>query len=206
MDDSRFLDRNVLVMGLGRFGGGIGVARWMCAQGARVTVTDLADEAALAESVAQLDDCKITFRLGGHDDNDLESTDLAVVSPAVDRRRSPFFAEVLRRRIAWTTEINLFLARCRGQVVGVTGTAGKSTTCALLDETLAESDDDNQVECILQRKLVKGIAKKFMTVYERTNGEHGYVSIQGDPINEEDPQVIIDEGRKNRAMSPNIMI
>ncbi len=77
---------------------------------------------------------------------------------------------------------------------------------ALLDETLAESEDDNKVECILQRKLVKRIADKFMTVYEKTNGAHGYVSIQGDPIHEEDAQVIIDEGRKNRAMSPNIMI
>ena len=83
---------------------------------------------------------------------------------------------------------------------------GKDHALALLDETLEESDDDNEVECILQRKLVKGIAAKFMTVYERTNGAHGYVSIQGDPIHEEDPQVIIDEGRKNRAMSPNIMI
>ncbi|MHC4807389.1 MAG: transaldolase family protein, partial [Planctomycetota bacterium] len=83
---------------------------------------------------------------------------------------------------------------------------GKDHALALLDETLKESDDDNEVECILQRKLVKGIAAKFMTVYERTNGAHGYVSIQGDPIHEEDPQVIIDEGRKNRAMSPNIMI
>lgn len=83
---------------------------------------------------------------------------------------------------------------------------GKANALALLDETLNESDDDNEVECILQRKLVKGIAEKFMTVYERTNGAHGYVSIQGDPINEEDPQVIIDEGRKNRAMSPNVMI
>jgi transaldolase len=82
----------------------------------------------------------------------------------------------------------------------------KDDALTQLDETLKESDDDNQVECILQRKLVKGIADKFMTVYERTNGDHGYVSIQGDPINEEDAQVIIDEGRKNRAMSPNIMI
>ncbi len=82
----------------------------------------------------------------------------------------------------------------------------KEQAIALLDETLKESDDDNEVECILQRKLVKRVAEKFMTVYEKTNGEHGYVSIQGDPINEEDPQVIIDEGRKNRAMSPNIMI
>ncbi len=83
---------------------------------------------------------------------------------------------------------------------------GKDHTLALLDETLKESDNDNEVECILQRKLVKGIADKFMAVYERTNGAHGYVSIQGDPIHEEDPQVIIDEGRKNRAMGPNIMI
>ena len=83
---------------------------------------------------------------------------------------------------------------------------GKENALALLDETLKESDNDNEVECILQRKLVKGIAEKFMSVYERTNGTHGYVSIQGDPIHEEDPQVIIDEGRKNRAMSPNIMI
>ncbi len=83
---------------------------------------------------------------------------------------------------------------------------GKDRALALLDETLAESDDDNQVECILQRKLVKGIAEEFMTVYERTNGAHGYVSIQGDPIHEEDPDVIIEEGRRNREMSPNVMI
>ena len=83
---------------------------------------------------------------------------------------------------------------------------GEEHALALLDETLGESTDDNQVECILQRKLVKRVADEFMTVYERTNGAHGYVSIQGDPIHEEDPQVIIDEGRKNREMSPNIMI
>jgi len=83
---------------------------------------------------------------------------------------------------------------------------GKAHALALLDETLKESNDDNQVECILQRKLVKGIAETFMSVHERTNGRHGYVSIQGDPIHEEDPRVIIEEGRRNRAMSPNIMI
>lgn len=88
----------------------------------------------------------------------------------------------------------------------LTHETGKTEALALLDETLAESDNDNEVECILQRKLVKRIADRFMSVYERTNGAHGYVSIQGDPIHEEDPQVIIDEGRKNREMNPNIMI
>lgn len=76
----------------------------------------------------------------------------------------------------------------------------------LLDETLRETDDDNEVVCRLQRKLITEIAGVFMQVYEKTNGEHGYVSIQGDPIHEEDPDVIIAEGRKNREISPNMMI
>ena len=76
----------------------------------------------------------------------------------------------------------------------------------LLRETLKESDDDNEVECILQRKLVKGISDAFMPLWEKTNGRFGYVSIQGDPIHEEDSKVIIDEARKNRDMNPNVMI
>lgn len=82
----------------------------------------------------------------------------------------------------------------------------KEISMNLLRETLKESDDDNEVECMLQRKLVKVIGEKFIKVYNATHGKHGYVSIQGDPIHEDDAQVIIDEGRKNREMSPNIMI
>lgn len=76
----------------------------------------------------------------------------------------------------------------------------------LLDEAIRESQDDNEVECILQRKLIKGISDQFLPLWESTRGEHGYVSIQGDPINEEDAQVIIAEGRKNRQLNPNVMI
>ena len=76
----------------------------------------------------------------------------------------------------------------------------------LLRESLKESKDNNEVESILQRKLVKGVSDIFMKVWEESRGDHGYVSIQGDPIHEEDPQVIIDEGRKNRSLNPNVMI
>lgn len=82
----------------------------------------------------------------------------------------------------------------------------KDHTMKLLDETLKETDDDNEVVCRLQRKLITAIAEVFMQVYDKTDGEHGYVSIQGDPIHEEDPRVIIDEARLNRAISPNMMI
>lgn len=77
---------------------------------------------------------------------------------------------------------------------------------ALLKQALEESACDNEVECILQRKLVKEIADVFLPLYQSTHGEHGYVSIQGDPIHEEDPRVIIQEGRLNREMGPNVMI
>ena len=42
---ARLAGRRVLVMGLGRFGGGIGVTRFLAQAGAIVTVTDRADEA-----------------------------------------------------------------------------------------------------------------------------------------------------------------
>ncbi len=76
----------------------------------------------------------------------------------------------------------------------------------LLKEALRESSSDNETECILQRKLVAEIARIFRPVYDASHGRHGYVSIQGDPIHEEDPQVIIQEGRRNREMGPNVMI
>jgi len=83
--------------------------------------------------------------------------------------------------------------------------AGK-TADKILDEILKETNDNNEVECILQRKLVKGISDIFLDVWKATRGEHGYVSIQGDPVHEENPEVIISEGRKNREMNPNVMI
>jgi len=82
--------------------------------------------------------------------------------------------------------------------------AGHALT--LLKAALKESADDNEVECILQRQLIKEIAEIFLPLHQSTHGEHGYVSIQGDPIHEEDPAVIIKEGRLNREMGPNVMI
>ncbi len=125
-----------LVVGLGRFGGGIGVTRWLVSQGAHVTVTDRAGRETLAQSVEAVADLDVTLHLGGHDPHDLDSTDLVVVNPAVDKARSTLFQAVVRRNIAWTTELNLFCERCSCRVIGVTGTYGKSTTCVMLAAAL----------------------------------------------------------------------
>ena len=57
----------VLVVGLGRFGGGVGVTRWLASQGAMVTVTDHAGGGELTESVQAVADLDIDLHLGGHD-------------------------------------------------------------------------------------------------------------------------------------------
>ncbi len=132
--------RSVIVMGLGRFGGGIGVTRWLAGQSARVTVTDQADAETLRESIAQLDGLPIAFQLGGHDAVDLEGCELLVVSPAVCKERSPFVQRALDRGIPLSSEMNLFLERCRARrIVGITGSAGKSTTTAMLGSILSEA-------------------------------------------------------------------
>ncbi len=123
-------------MGLGRFGGGVGVARWLAGRGARVLVTDLDSQENLRESIAALEGTPVELRLGGHDERDLEHCDLLVVNPAVDKRKSAFFQSAVARSIPWTTEMMLFLERCCGRVVGVTGSVGKSTTTAMIGAAL----------------------------------------------------------------------
>ena len=124
--------RRVTVMGVGRFGGGLGAIRWLVAQGAAVTATDQVDAEALAESVKRIADLPVDLVLGGHPESLLDRTDLLVVSPAVDKAASPFIRIARGRGIPLTSEMNLFLERCPSPIVGVTGTAGKSTTAAMI--------------------------------------------------------------------------
>ena len=74
----------------------------------------------------------------------------------------------------------------------------------ILDETLLEVNDDWEAVAEFQRRLVKPIAEKFLPIYKKYTGRKGFVSIQGDPIHEEDPDVIIREALENRKVSPNI--
>lgn len=65
----------------------------------------------------------------------------------------------------------------------------------------------NAVEAVaeFQRKIALPILEKFHPIYRHNpGGREGLVSIQGDPIREYDPQVIIDEGRANRAIAENV--
>ncbi|MFO0874965.1 MAG: UDP-N-acetylmuramoyl-L-alanine--D-glutamate ligase [Phycisphaerales bacterium] len=138
-----FSGKTVLVMGLGRFGGGLGVTRWLCGRGATVVLTDLAGQSELGEPLAGLRDLvesgRLVLRLGGHDERDFATADLVVANPAVPSPwTSPFLAAAARAGRPITTEIRLAVERLdRERVIGITGTAGKSTTSAMTAHILA---------------------------------------------------------------------
>jgi UDP-N-acetylmuramoylalanine--D-glutamate ligase len=128
--------KRVTVYGLGRFGGGIAVSRWLADQGARVLVTDRDSLEKLAGSVEKLKGAEVELRLGEHRQEDFTTADLVVASPAI-----PFQNEYLQAArgagVPITTEIRLFIERCPAKIIGVTGTKGKSTTTAMLGEILS---------------------------------------------------------------------
>ena len=126
----------VTVVGLGHFGGGLGVTRWLCRQGAKVTVSDKAEPSMLTNSIRALDGLDVVMHLGSHERGDFLETDLLVVNPAVPKEM-PLLVEAQSAGIPRTSEINLFLQRCQAPVVGVTGTVGKSTTAAMIYEILS---------------------------------------------------------------------
>ncbi|HEY7116872.1 MAG TPA: UDP-N-acetylmuramoyl-L-alanine--D-glutamate ligase, partial [Tepidisphaeraceae bacterium] len=131
-------NQRVTVMGLGRFGGGIAVARWLANQGARVLVTDKDPADKLADSVRQLAGLPIDFRLGEHREDDFRSADLVVASPAVPLTNQ-YLQTARAAGVPISTEMRLFVERCPARrTVGVTGTKGKSTTTAMLGTMLAK--------------------------------------------------------------------
>ena len=138
------LGKRVTVMGLGRFGGGVGVTRWLAQQGAQVTVTDLKPADALADSVAAIADLEVTLRLGEHMETDFTAVDLVVANPAVPPR-SQYLALAEQAGVALTTEMNLFLERCPAQAVGITGSVGKSTITAMVGHVLERVWPDRRV-------------------------------------------------------------
>lgn len=138
-----FAGRRITVMGLGRFGGGLGVARYLASRGADVLVTDLEPEDKLADSVHALRDLiasgTVTLRLGGHNVSDFTTCDLVIANPAVPRPWDNRFLRAAEAAgVPITTEIRLAVEslRHRARTIGVTGTAGKSTTSAMIAHAL----------------------------------------------------------------------
>ncbi|MFM1868468.1 MAG: UDP-N-acetylmuramoylalanine--D-glutamate ligase [Planctomycetota bacterium] len=135
----------VTVMGLGQFGGGVGVTRYLVARGAQVTLTDREPAEKLAkplgELVSEIASGAVRCVLGEHRVEDFTSADLVIANPAVPKPwENGLLAAARHAGVPIETEIGLTVSEltARGvhNIVGVTGSAGKSTTSAMLGAAL----------------------------------------------------------------------
>jgi len=135
-------NKRVLVFGLGVHGGGIGVAKWLVKQGARVTVTDLKTAEQLQSAMDALHGLPIEYVLGEHREQDFLHADLIVRNPAVPRE-SKWLTFAREHEIPVEMEMGLFVQRLpreMAQVIGITGTKGKTTTTLMTGAILKNAN------------------------------------------------------------------
>ncbi len=125
-------------MGLGLFGGGVGVAQFLARQGAHVTVTDLRNADELSPSIKQLEDLPILYNLGEHNEADFVDIDMVIVNPAVPKD-SKFLNVARNNHVPIDTEMNIFFKLCPAPIIGITGSNGKSTTTTLIGKMLQQT-------------------------------------------------------------------
>jgi len=128
--------KKVLVVGLARTG--VALSRFLVPAGARVTVTDLAPPAELAEMRALIQDLPVEEELGVPEPARVLDYDLILPSPGVPPEL-PWLEKARRHGLPVWGELELashFLTR---PVIAVSGTNGKTTTTTLVGQFLQAS-------------------------------------------------------------------
>ncbi len=121
--------KTVVVLGFARQGRAL--ARWLPTIGARVVVNDGKTPEELRLNPA--DYPGVEFILGGHPEVLLEGADLICVSGGVPLDL-PILQMAIRYGVPLTNDAQLFMERCPAPVIGITGSAGKTTTTTLTGE------------------------------------------------------------------------
>ncbi|HEX9019393.1 MAG TPA: UDP-N-acetylmuramoyl-L-alanine--D-glutamate ligase [Anaerolineaceae bacterium] len=121
--------QKVLIIGAARQG--LSLARYLAARGAQVTLNDQHDPAQLGDAVERLADLPITWALGSHPLELLDHTDVVCVSGGVPLSL-PLIVEARRRGLPLTNDSQIMMDAIQAPVIGITGSAGKTTTTTLV--------------------------------------------------------------------------
>ena len=121
--------KRVVVVGLARQGKAL--ARYLGERGAEVIVSDLKSAEELQPLREELADLPLRYALGGHPPEILEGADLLCLSGGVPADL-PLAQQARLRGVALSNDSQLFLEACPAPVVGITGSAGKTTTTELV--------------------------------------------------------------------------
>jgi len=131
--------QTVLVVGAAK--SGLAAARFLLDNGARVILTDIRNLDALHSEIAAL--CEpaqtageLILELGGHRNDSFAKCNFIVVSPGVPLSL-PYFDTSRRAGIPILAEVELAFRHLKGNMIGITGSNGKTTTTTLVADLLA---------------------------------------------------------------------
>lgn len=132
---TNWFDRKVLVLGFSK--SGIAAAKYLSRHGADVYITEYREQK--PEDLEQLNELEaegIKVEFGGHSDDFVKESYLAVTSPGI-----PPHSEIMKRlrdeKIKVISEIELAASQTGKPFVAITGTNGKTTTTALTAHILS---------------------------------------------------------------------
>src|ERR1700728_2191923 len=135
-------NKRVLVVGLGK--SGLSAARFVRAQGARVTVSASRSAVAWEKEIPALLEAGIMVESGGDGLLTFRRQDLIVVSPGVPMD-TPEVKRVVAFGLPVIGELELASRYLQGRVVAITGSNGKTTTTTLVGKIFEDAGGPTQV-------------------------------------------------------------
>jgi UDP-N-acetylmuramoylalanine--D-glutamate ligase len=119
----------VVILGAARQG--LALARWLARHGARVTVSDSCAREQMSSAIESLAGLPVEWALGGHPLELLDSCDVLCLSGGVPTTL-PIVQEAQHQGILISNDTQIFMEAAPCKTVGITGSAGKTTTTTLV--------------------------------------------------------------------------
>lgn len=124
---------NIHTLILGAARQGIALARWLSRHGSNVTLSDSRHADELASARTSLADTNVAWALGGHPLELLDNVDVLCLSGGVPLTL-PIVREAIKRGIPLSNDTQIFMETAPCKTIGITGSAGKTTTTTLVGE------------------------------------------------------------------------
>jgi UDP-N-acetylmuramoylalanine--D-glutamate ligase len=134
-----------LILGAARQG--LALARWLARHGSRVTLSDARGMDELSAARASLADVDVKWAVGGHRLELLDDCDVLCLSGGVPLTL-PIVQEAVKRGIQLSNDSQIFMEAAPCRTIGITGSAGKTTTTTLVGEMakLAFKDESGKMK------------------------------------------------------------
>jgi len=139
LDREFLVGKKVTVLGLGIEG--VDLVRYLTTQGAKVTVSDTKSPEALSSRIRELGDLPVSFSLGENRVGDATAAEILFVSQGIPLT-VPAVEAARQRGIEVSSMTKLFFEHSPGPIIGITGSAGKTTTTALVAAVFKEAGRD----------------------------------------------------------------